>query len=155
MLGSDLFLWLGGRAGLDTQAVFAWRMLRFPLAFVLVATAIALVYYYGPDVEQDFVWITPGSIVATALWIAVSAGFSVYVSHFTDYTGTYGAIGGVIVLMLWFYLSGVAILVGAEINSEIEHASPYGKAPGEKKPGERRVIGRRARLRSVEGRAAR
>lgn len=154
MLGSDLFLSIGQTLGFDTQVAFAWRIVRFPLAFILVATAMALVFYFGPDVEQDFVWITPGSIVATALWVVVSLGFSVYVSRFTDYTGTYGAIGGVIVLMLWFYLSGVAILIGAELNSEIEHASPEGKAPGEKVAGERRVIGARARRRAQERAAA-
>lgn len=153
ILGSDLFLAAGTRFGLDAEAVLAWRLLRFPLAFTLVASGIALVYYFGPDVDQDFVWITPGSILATALWILVSWGFSVYVANFTDYTGTYGTIGGVIVLMLWFYLSGLAILTGAEVNSEIEHASPSGKEPGERKPGERRVIGARAR-RALEARRA-
>jgi membrane protein len=67
--------------------------------------------------------------------------FKFYVAHFTAYNATYGAIGGVIVLMLWFYLSALAVLVGAELNAEIEHASPYGKDPGEKVAGEKKMIG--------------
>jgi len=64
-----------------------------------------------------------------------------YLSNFADYNATYGSLGGVIVLMLWFYISALAVLVGSEMNAEIEHASPYGKAPGEKVPGQRKKIG--------------
>ena len=69
------------------------------------------------------------------------SAFKFYVAHFTSYNATYGAIGGVIVLMLWFYVSALAVLVGAELNAEIEHASPYGKDPGEKVAGEKKKIG--------------
>jgi membrane protein len=112
--------------------------------FALVATGIGLIYYFGPDAEQDWAWITPGAIVATMLWLLVSLLFKVYVANFTDYEGSYGAVGGVIVLMLWFYVSGIAILTGAELNAEIEHASPYGKAPGQKNEQGKRLIGARA-----------
>jgi membrane protein len=111
---------------------------------VLVATAIGFIYYFAPDVEQDFVWITPGSLVATALWLVGSLAFRFYVVNFGSYNETYGAIGGVMVLMLWLYLSGLVIVVGAEMNAEIEHASPHGKAAGEKVAGERKTIGPRA-----------
>jgi membrane protein len=87
------------------------------------------------------VWITPGSVLATLLWLLVSLGFKLYIVAFGSYNATYGTIGGVIVLMLWFYLSGLAVLVGAELNAEIEHASPYGKDPGERVPGEKKQIG--------------
>jgi membrane protein len=99
----------------------------------------------GPDAEQDWVWITPGSLLATLLWLIASLAFRFYVTNFADYNATYGSLGGVIVLMLWFYMSSLAILVGAEMNAEIEHASPYGKDPGEKVPGEKRKLGARAR----------
>jgi membrane protein len=121
--------------------VSLWSLLQWPIVFVLVATAIALIYYYAPDAEQDWVWITPGSVVATLLWLVVSLGFKLYVARFGTYNETYGVIGGVMVLMLWFYLSGVAILMGAELNAEIEHVSPYGKDVGEKVPGEKKRIG--------------
>jgi membrane protein len=123
---------------------WTWKILQWPLVFALVATAIALVFYYAPDAEQEWTWITPGSVLATLLWLLVSLGFKFYVTNFGSYNATYGAIGGVIVLMLWFYLSALAVLVGAEMNAEIEHASPYGKDPGEKKIGERKKIGRLA-----------
>jgi len=116
---------------------WSWKILQWPLVFVLVSGGVGLIYYYAPDAVQEWVWITPGSIFATTLWLAISLGFKFYVARFTSYNATYGAIGGVIVLMLWFYLSALAVLVGAELNAEIEHASPYGKDPGEKVAGEK------------------
>jgi membrane protein len=128
-------------AGLGSAFKWTWMILQWPLVFVLVATAIAMLYYFAPDAEQYFVWITPGSVLATVLWLIVSLAFKVYIANFGSYTETYGVIGGVMMLLLWFYLSGIAILVGAEFNAEIEHASPYGKDVGEKVPGEKKKIG--------------
>ena len=117
--------------------VFAWtwKVLQWPLVFALVALGVALVYYVAPDVQQQVIWVVPGSVFATVVWLLVSLGFKWYVSAFGDYQKTYGAIGGVIVALLWFYVSGLAILMGAEMNAVIEHASPMGKDPGEKVPG--------------------
>lgn len=120
---------------------WGWKILQWPLIFILVSTAIALVYYFAPDAEQEWVWITPGSVLATALWVIISLGFKLYLARFGSYNETYGAIGSVMVLLLWFYLSGIALLAGAELNAEIEHASPYGKNPGEKVPGQKKKIG--------------
>ncbi len=121
--------------------VQTWTIVQWPLVFALVAIGIGLVYYFAPDADQEWVWVTPGSIVATVVWLAASLAFKYYVVNMGSYTETYGAIGAVMVLMLWFYISGLVILAGAEMNAEIEHASPYGKAAGEKVPGERRKIG--------------
>jgi membrane protein len=115
---------------------WSWKILQWPVVFALVSLAIAIVYYYAPDARQEWMWITPGSVSAAALWLLVSLGFRLYVTRFGSYNATYGAIGGVIVLMLWFYVSSFAVLAGAELNSEIEHASPYGKKPGEKVAGQ-------------------
>jgi membrane protein len=120
---------------------WSWKLLQWPLVFGLVSLAIAMVFYFAPDAEQDWIWITPGSILATLLWLLASIGFRFYVTNFGSYNATYGAIGGVIVLLLWMYVSAFAILVGAELNAEIEHASPYGKDPGEKAAGEKKQIG--------------
>jgi membrane protein len=120
---------------------WTWKIVQWPLAFLLVSTAVGLVYYFAPDAEQDWVWITPGAVLGTLLWFVASLAFKFYVGNFADYNATYGAVGGVIVMLLWFYISGLAILVGAELNAEIEHASPHGKAPGEKVPGQRKKIG--------------
>ena len=120
---------------------WTWLVLQWPVVFALVALAIALIYYFAPDAQQDFVWITPGSAFATVLWVVISLAFKFYVARFGSYNATYGTIGGIIVLLTWFYVSSLAVLIGAELNAEIEHASPYGKDPGEKVPGEKKVIG--------------
>jgi membrane protein len=105
---------------------------------------IALIYYFAPDADQDWIWLTPGSVAATTLWLLASLGFKYYVANWGHYTETYGLIGAVMILLLWFYLSGLVILLGAEMNAEIEHASPHGKEEGEKVPGQKRKIGPRA-----------
>ncbi len=132
---------IASNLGLGPAFEWTWKILQWPIVFVFTATAIALVYYFAPDAEQDWIWITPGSVFATLLWLVISLGFKVYVSTLGSYTETYGIVGGVMVLLLWFYLSGIALLMGAELNAEIEHASPYGKDVGEKVPGEKKKIG--------------
>jgi membrane protein len=134
---------LAVRMHLGTAFKWTWWVVQWPVVFVLAASAVGLVYYFAPDVEQDWVWITPGSVLATILWLVISLGLKLYYQYMPN-ASAYGAIGGVMVLMLWFYVSGLALLFGAELNAEIEHASPYGKDPGERVPGEKRVIGPRA-----------
>ena len=77
-------------------------------------------------------------------WLLASLAFKLYVAKFTDYNASYGTVGGVIVMMLWFYISGIALILGAETNATIEYASPHGKAPGQKGPSGKRLIGARA-----------
>jgi membrane protein len=132
---------LASRLGLGEAFKWTWWVLQWPAIVALVATAIGLVYYFAPDAEQEWVWITPGSVLATILWMLVSLAFKTYIAFAGTYNETYGTLGGVIVLLTWFYLTSLAILVGAEFNAEIEHASPYGKAVGEKVPGEKKKIG--------------
>jgi membrane protein len=135
---------LGQTTGWGAPFEWTWLILQWPLAFLLVTTGIGLVYYFGPDADQDWAWITPGAVAATLLWLLVSLVFKFYVANFTDYEGSYGTVGGVIVVLLWFYVSGIAILTGAELNAEIEHASPYGKAPGQKNAQGKLLLGARA-----------
>jgi membrane protein len=149
-LAEKVAVWLH----MGSAFAWTWKILQWPVVFGLVAFAIAMIYYYAPDAEQEWIWITPGSIFATVLWLLISIGFKFYVSHFTSYNATYGAIGGVIVLMLWFYVSALAVLIGAELNAEIEHASPYGKEPGEKVVGEKKKIGAVAERAWLENKAA-
>lgn len=132
---------------------WTWKIVQWPLVVGLVSLAFAVVYYFAPDAEQEWTWITPGAVFATGLWILISLGFKAYIVNFASYNETYGTIGGVMVLMLWFYVSGIALLLGAELNAEIEHASPYGKDPGEKVAGEKRRIGSAA-ARAYEERRA-
>ena len=145
---------IAARMNLGTVFTWAWWILQWPVVFAIVATAIGLVYYYAPDVEQDWVWITPGSVLATLLWLAASLALKFYYQYVPGAdNAAYGTIGGIMVLMLWFYVSGIALLLGAEMNAEIEHASPYGKAAGERVPGEKRVVGARAQRMYEEKRA--
>ena len=127
--------------GLGPVFAWTWKILQWPVVLALVAMGAGFVYYFAPDADQEWVWVTPGAVLAAGVWLAASLGFKYYVSNFATYTETYGTIGGVMVLLLWFYLSGVVFLLGAEMNAEIEHASPYGKAMGEKAPGVKRAIG--------------
>ena len=120
---------------------WTWKILQWPIVFALVGLGITLVYYFAPDAEQGWVWLTPGAVLATILWLLASLGFKYYVAAWGRYTETYGLIGAVMILLLWFYLSGLAILLGAEVNATLEHASSRGKNFGEKVPGERRRIG--------------
>jgi len=142
---------LAARMQLGEAFKWSWWILQWPVVLVLVATGIGIVYYFAPDAEQEWVWITPESILATVAWLAVSLGLNFYILRFANYNETYGAIGGVIVLLLWFWLTGLAILIGAEFNAEIEHASPYGKDVGEKVPGRQGRQTQRRERRSVRG----
>jgi len=141
LVGPSVADYVARVTGLGSVFTWTWKILHWPVVCVLVALAAMIVYYFAPDAEQEWVWVTPGSVVATGLWLLASLGFKYYVVNFGAYTETYGAIGGVMVQLLWFYLAGLVMLLGAELNAEIEHSSPYGKAVGEKVPGERRAIG--------------
>ena len=102
--------------------------------------AFALIYFFAPNLrDQKWTWITPGSIAGVVLWLAVSFAFKGYLHFFDSYSRTYGSLGAVIVLMLWLYLTGLAVLIGGEINSEIENASsihplPTGQGNGPSRP---------------------
>ncbi len=120
----------------------AWEILQWPLVLVFVLFAFALIYYFAPDLhEVKWQLITPGSIVGVVLWLLVSFGFKLYLHFFDSYSKTYGSLGAVIVLMLWLYLTGAAVLFGGEVNAVIEDAmakagEPEAKLKGEKAPGE-------------------
>jgi membrane protein len=118
--------WIGGPIGM----AIGW--LRLPVAGLLMMFLWALLYYVLPDVEQRFRFITPGSVVGVLLWVLASWGFSKYVANFGGYDKTYGSLGGVIVLLLWMWISTMVLLVGAEMNALIEHRSEEGKRQGAK-----------------------
>jgi membrane protein len=132
MFGPQIGGWLADFVGLGSAFEIAWNILRWPVILFLVITAVATIYYFAPDVDQHWKWITPGSVFAVLLWLLVSLAFSYYVNNFGSYDKTYGSIGAIIILLTWMYVSGFVILVGGEINSVIEHASAEGKAPGQK-----------------------
>jgi len=134
--GGRAGFWLADRIGIEHQYVFVWSWLRWPVTALVIMLCAALAYYVLPDVKQKFKFITPGSVLGTLVWLLGTWGFSVYASNFGSYNVTYGSIGGVIVLLTWFYISGFIFLMGGEINAIIEHASPEGKDSGARAPGE-------------------
>lgn len=130
--GPQVMAWLADMVGLRETVVLLWTWLRWPVVVVLMMLLVAVLYYVTPDVEQDFRFITPGSVLAVVVWIAASVGFGIYVQNFADYNATYGSIGAIIVLLLYFYISAAVLLLGAELNAVIEHHSVEGKDPGDK-----------------------
>jgi len=103
---------------------------------VLIMFVAASLYYFLPDVEQEWRFITPGSVVGTALWLLTTWGFTQYAEHFGKYDVMYGSIGGMIVLLTWLYLTGLIFVLGGEVNAILEHAAHEGKAPGARAPGQ-------------------
>ena len=122
--------------GLSKIFTVLWNIASIGIAMIAVLAGIALVYFLAPAGEQRWQWVTPGSVVALVLWLAMSFGLRTYVSSFGNYNATYGSIGGVILLMLWLYLTGVVLLLGAEVNAEIEHAAAHAGEPTAKAEGE-------------------
>ena len=120
---------LADRLGLGPVFTTTWNIVSVPVVIVLVLVGIGLVYYLAPAKNQRWQWVTPGSAVALVLFLAISFGLRLYVTNFANYSATYGSIGGVILLILWLYLTGVALLVGAEVNAEIERAAARRGAP--------------------------
>jgi membrane protein len=115
-----------------------WAILRWPVLIAFVLVAFALVYYLAPDVRDiRWQWITPGSVLGVALWLLISLAFRVYLEHFDTYSVTYGSLGAVMILLLWLYLTGVALLAGGEMNAVIEDAAARAGAPEAKEHGER------------------
>jgi membrane protein len=119
-LGAAMSRWLGAGDLLDPF----WPLLQWLLAFALAVFAIDLIYHFAPNADTEWVWVSPGSLLATGLWLLTSIGFRLYLQYVGTIGVFYGAIGSVIVLLLWFYLTGFAILVGAELNAEIDRALP-------------------------------
>jgi membrane protein len=123
LYGARIGEWIADFVGLGWLFVIAWNILQWPVAVFLMLFALAVIYYICPNVEHDWRWVTPGSVCAVSLWLLVSLGFKAYVENFGNYNAAYGSIAGVIVLMLWLYLTGVVMLLGGEINAEIETAA--------------------------------
>jgi len=128
--------WIAQHLGIADSYVLVWRWLRWPVTAAVIMSCAASAYYFLPDVKQEFKFITPGSVIGTASWLAATLGFSTYVSHFGNYNITYGSIGGVIILLTWFYITGFIFLMGGEINAILEHASVEGKESGARAEGE-------------------
>ena len=112
---------VGNVVGLGSAAVTAWDVAKWPVLIVIVSLLFAFLYWASPNVRHPrFQWVSPGGLLAVLLWIVASAAFAFYVANFGSYNKTYGALGGVIIFLVWLWLSNVVILLGAEFNAEIE-----------------------------------
>jgi membrane protein len=143
---------VAGSYGFGAVFTLGWKILQWPIALAFMLLAFALIYYIAPDLrKQDWVWLTPGAAIGVILWLAVSFGFRLYLHFFDSYSKTYGSLGAVIVLMLWLYLTGAAILVGGEVNSEIENAAAKEGAPDAREKGEKAPNEKGKKSRSTKG----
>ena len=129
---------LAASYGFGAVFLVLWKILQWLVVLFFLLLGFALIYYWAPDLrDQNWRWVTPGSVAAVLLWLLVSFGFRLYLHFFDSYSKTYGSLGAVIVLMLWFYLTGASILIGGEINSDVEDAAARKAAPQAKKKGEK------------------
>lgn len=133
--------------GLGAQFQLVWNVIQWPIGLAFVLLAFVLLYRFAPDLHDlELSHVMPGAIVAVVLWLFVSTGFRIYLHYFDHYGAMYGSLGAVIVLMLWFYLTGAAILIGGEVNAEMEsmaarQGAPDARLPGEKEPGDSGSVG--------------
>jgi membrane protein len=114
---------VGDAVGLGDTAVTAWNIAKWPVLLVVVMLMLAILYWSAPNVKvYGFRWVSPGSVIAVLVWIVASAGFAFYVANFSSYNKTYGALAGVIVFLIWMWITNIAVLLGAELNAETERA---------------------------------
>ena len=128
---------VGDLVGLGDTAVTVWNIAKWPVLLLIVSFMFALLYWAAPNVKQPgFRWVSPGGVVAVIGWIIASAAFAFYVGNFGSYNKTYGALGGVVVFLVWLWISNIVILLGAEFNAELERerAIERGMRPEDKEP---------------------
>jgi membrane protein len=114
---------VGDVIGAGSTFLTVWGIAKWPLLLLVVSFMISLLYWAGPNVKQPgFPWVTPGGLLAVLLWIVVSALFAFYVANFASYNKTYGSLGGVIVFLVWLWITNIVILLGAEFNAEMERS---------------------------------
>lgn len=113
----------GKLIGVGSAAVAVWDIAKWPVILLIVMTMLSILYWASPNVKHRFRWASPGAVVGVVLWLLASAGFALYVANFGHYNKTYGALGGVIVFLVWLWISNIAVLFGAEFNAELERAA--------------------------------
>ncbi|HEX2289577.1 MAG TPA: YihY/virulence factor BrkB family protein [Pseudonocardiaceae bacterium] len=113
---------LGRLLGLGSAVVTIWDLVKWPVLLLVVSFMFALLYWASPNAKQGFRWVTPGGILAVVVWVAASVAFAIYVANFNSYNKTYGSLASVIIFLVWLWLSNTAILLGAELNAELERS---------------------------------
>lgn len=127
---------IGDLVGVGSTAVTAWDIAKWPVLVLIVAFLFSILYWAAPNVQHPRLrWVTPGGLIAVVLWLVASGLFALYVANFASYNKTYGALGGVIVFLVWLWLSNLVLLLGAEINAELERARGIEQgAPADREP---------------------
>jgi membrane protein len=121
LVGGHLVDWVGMKLRLQPFVVAIWEILQWPASVFFVLVSYSLIYFFGPNLhERRWFWITPGSAFGALVWLVASVGFRAYLHFFDSYSALYGSLGAVMVLLAWLYVTGLAFLIGAEINAEIE-----------------------------------
>ena len=113
---------VASHVGLGSAFSFTWKVLQWPVAFAAMFLSYSIIYYFGPDLaERKWYWVTPGAVAGVGLWLLASVGFRIYLHFFNSYSAMYGSLGAAVILMLWLYITGFAILIGGEVNWVIEN----------------------------------
>lgn len=124
LVSADVMDWLGAQLHMGSSMIQFGKAMQWPTALLIVIFAYALIYHFGPDVkEQRWHWVTPGAIFGAGLWLAASVGYRIYLRYVNDYTLIFGSLGALVILLVWLYVSGLAFLIGGEINANIERAA--------------------------------
>lgn len=134
LYGGKLGQVIATHIGLGKAFKIAWAILQWPVSFAAMFLSFSLVYYFGPDLKNGkWFWVTPGAAAGVALWLVASLAFRVYLHFFNSYSATYGSLAAVIILMLWLYITGFAVLIGGEVNWVIENEDKTAAAFDHKK----------------------
>ena len=125
LAGSRFVSWLGVGLRLNPLVFLVWRAIHWPIAIFFIALSCSLIYRYGPDLKERrrWHWFTPGAAFFGLIWLAISFGFRLYLHFFDNYSFSYGSLGALMILLVWLYATGLALLIGAVINAEIERSS--------------------------------
>jgi membrane protein len=111
---------VGNIIGVGSTAVTVWGIAKWPVLLIIVALMLAILFWASPNAKHGFQWVSPGGLVAVVIWLAASGLFALYIANFSNYNKTYGSLAGVIIFLIWMWISNVAILFGAEFNAELE-----------------------------------
>ena len=127
---------VGGLIGLGATAVTIWDIAKWPVLLLVISFMFAILYWASPNVKQPgFRWLSPGGVFAVLIWVIASALFAFYVANFSSYNKTYGAMAGVIIFLIWLWISNIAVLLGAELNAELERGRRIESGhPSEREP---------------------
>lgn len=113
---------IGDLLGLGDTTVLVWNIVKWPILVVLISVLLAVLFWAAPNAKQQGIkWVSPGGIIAVLIWLGASALFALYVTHFASYNKTYGSLAGVVIFLVWLWLTNIAVLLGLEVNAELEH----------------------------------